>query len=69
MELSKIGDDRPGRIGYHLCGGWLAGSLADNYERLARSNASHAARLVARHRVGAHAVPVALVGLCSMPVV
>jgi hypothetical protein len=33
------------------------------------SNASHAARRVARHGVRSHAVPVALVGECSMPVV
>jgi len=29
---------------------------------------SRAARCVARHGVGSHAVPVALVGECSMPV-
>ena len=32
-------------------------------------NASHAARCAARHGVRSHAVLVALVGLCSMPVV
>jgi hypothetical protein len=31
--------------------------------------ASHAARCVARHGVRSHAVPVALVGECSIPVV
>jgi len=31
-------------------------------------NASHAARCVARQGVRSHAVPVALVGECSMPV-
>jgi hypothetical protein len=34
-----------------------------------RSNTSHAARCVARHGVHSHAVPVALVGECSMLVV
>ena len=32
-------------------------------------SASHAARCVARHGVRSHAVPVALVGECSIPVV
>jgi hypothetical protein len=32
-------------------------------------NASHAARCVARQGVRSHAVPVALVGECSIPVV
>jgi hypothetical protein len=31
-------------------------------------SASHGARCVARQGVGSHAVPVALVALCSMPV-
>src|SRR5262245_61159300 len=45
------------------------GSLTDlNYWTL-RSSASHAARCVAHHGVGSHAVPVALGGECSMPVV
>jgi hypothetical protein len=35
----------------------------------AASSISHAARCVARHGVRSHAVPVALVGECSMPVV
>ena len=44
------------------------GSLADlNYWRCAWSNASHAARCVARHGVRSDAVPVALVGECSIP--
>jgi len=32
-------------------------------------SASHAARCTARHGVRSHAVPVALVGECSIPVV
>jgi len=46
--------------------GRLAGSLADlNYERLSRSNASHAARYVTCHGVRTHALPVALLGARS----
>jgi len=46
--------------------GRACGSLADlDYWRL--SNASHAARRVACHGVRSHAVPVALVGECSIP--
>ena len=53
----------------------MAGSLADGGEQRhagpvdSTFNASHAARCVARHGVGSHAVPVALVGGCSLPVV
>ena len=49
--------------------GWTAPrSLSElNYRRCARSSASHAARCVACHGVRSHAVPVALVGECSMP--
>jgi hypothetical protein len=60
---------RPFRRTAHSLG-TAGGSLADlNYRRLARSSAPHAARCVARHGVRSHAVPVALVGECSMPVV
>jgi len=45
-------------------------SLAElNYWRLARFTAFDAARCVVRHGERSHAVPVALVGECSMPVV
>jgi hypothetical protein len=47
-------------------------TLMDSYfETISRCfvNASHAARCIACHGVRSHAVPVALVGECSIPVV
>jgi hypothetical protein len=47
----------------------LSEEISQRLRQSAFFNASHAARCVASHGVGSHAVPIALVGECSIPVV